>query len=562
MKQFIRKTLSIALVLVLALSVSVPAFAAEKVEIKQTGSQVPIVRLYGDGTPLVDKNGREMSRFGFIAGNNGQQGSGADMQNIVKSVANVLLPFLIQGLAFDNWDPYYENLQKEMSEIFGDVLLDENGEVSNGSGIKPSLAAETARNTNLDKKGSKGYYSISDYMFWYDWRLDPCVNAEKLHDYIEGIKKATKSSRISIIANCLGTDVVFAYIAKYGKDSLYGVGIDASTSLGSEPFSEAMSGKFEIDGSGIERLLNDLSAHDKFDLNSFLKATISLAEKSGLIDTLDEVTRQTIYEKLVKGVTSALVRGTIMNMPCYWSIVSVEDFDTAMEYVFGPEGSEERKTYAKLIEKIVNYNESVKKKIPSIMESLRDDENVKLGVVSKYGLQLLPICQSRNKIADTIVSVEKSSFGATTGTIYAPLSDEYIAAQTEKGLGKYISPDKQVDASTCIAPDYTWFIKNVPHSVDHVDDAEDKILYTVVSADKQYTINDLNVSQYTISLDGGTTLIDMTEDNCDTEPWKADEEEDHPKTIVERIFTFIKSLLNWFKEAFKIISSKLPSLSK
>lgn len=55
------------------------------------------------------------------------------------------------------------------------------------------------------------------------------------------------------------------------------------------------------------------------------------------------------------------------------------------------------------------------------------------------------------------------SFGATSSKVTEKLSDKYIAAQTEKGLGKYISPDKQVDASTCLFPETTWIIKNADH---------------------------------------------------------------------------------------------------
>ena len=109
---------------------------------------------------------------------------------------------------------------------------------------------------------------------------------------------------------------------------------------------------------------------------------------------------------------------------------------------------------------------------------------------------MIPTCQSANNIADTFVSVTSSSFGATTGTIYEPLSDEYIAAQQEKGLGKYISPDKNIDASTCLLPDNTWFIKGVRHS--EWTYAEDMLLMTVVTSDRQLTIDDFDESQFMV----------------------------------------------------------------
>ena len=69
-----------------------------------------------------------------------------------------------------------------------------------------------------------------------------------------------------------------------------------------------------------------------------------------------------------------------------------------------------------------------------IIKSISTKENgVKFGAVSKYGFQILPICQSYDVVSDQFVSVNHSSFGATTSTIYDTLSDDYIQSRIEKG---------------------------------------------------------------------------------------------------------------------------------
>ena len=52
------------------------------------------------------------------------------------------------------------------------------------------------------------------------------------------------------------------------------------------------------------------------------------------------------------------------------------------------------------------------------------------------------------------------------------LSDKYINQRVAEGKGKYISPDKLIDASTCLFPDTTWFIGNRshPYTPDWADD--------------------------------------------------------------------------------------------
>ncbi len=169
---------------------------------------------------------------------------------------------------------------------------------------------------------------------------------------------------------------------------------------------------------------------------------------------------------------------------------------------------------------------------------------------------MVPTCESATVVADTFVSVNSSSFGATTGTIYEPLSEEYIAAQTEKGLGKYISPDKQIDASTCFFPDYTWFVKGVPHWTWTT--AEDMLLMTVVTSDKQLTIDDFAESQFMVKdPTNSQAMTAMTEENCHTEAWVADEETDHPATLTAKLKLFVNAFVAFFKELIIVIKEKV-----
>ncbi len=72
-------------------------------------------------------------------------------------------------------------------------------------------------------------------------------------------------------------------------------------------------------------------------------------------------------------------------------------------------------------------------------------------------------------VGDQLQSACMQSFGATTAKVPETLSDSYIAKQTEKGLAGYISPDRQIDASTCMFPDQTWFVKNLRHATQTAD---------------------------------------------------------------------------------------------
>lgn len=547
----LKRIISVLLVLAMSFTFIIPAFAG--IDFYATKSRIPVIVVSGDGGTIVDKDGKELSKLTKFFTNKGGEVDKDDdeMSNIISSAANVVWPLLYGGLVTGNYEPYYESLQKELSELFGDIILDENGEASNGSGIDGWAKWKNGEDMVIDRLGDKGYYGIGDYQFYYDWRLDPIHNADILNNYIKGVKNVTGAPKVAVLCRCVGTSVVMAYLEKYGTDDICGLGMDGAVCMGAEPISEGISGKFKIDGDAIERILLDGNQIGLFNIDPLIIATLDLAEKSGVIDGALSVARETIYKELVKGVTSAFTLSSI-SYPCYWACVKPEDFDTALEYVFGEEGSEKRIKYAGLIEKITAYNEKVKKHIPEILKSVEED-GVKVAVIAKYGLQLIPTCESRNVIADSFVSTESSSFGATTGTVYRCLSNEYIASQREKGLEKYISPDKQVDASTCAFPDYTWFVKGVKHS--EWTNAENQLLITAITADRQLSVDDFDETQFMVrDKSNPGRMVAMTTENCNTENWVADEKNDKPTDRFEFLFSFIKSVISWFKLILKRIN--------
>lgn len=537
-----KKIVSLLLTFLLLFASMIPAFAG--VDSSASRSQIPVIRISGDGEALYNAQGERIMHFRGFLEDNGEED---DNSALYESIGNVLMPFLKEGILFNQWDNYYAALQTEIGELFGDALLDGNGDPIAGTGLSESRKNEIEWLKRTDRKGSKGYYGLHDYWFNYDWRLDPLYTADLFNDFVDAIKETTGSEKVCIVSSCLGTSVVTAYIAKYGMDDIHGIAFDGGVSYGSEVISESISGKFAVNGEAIERVLIDCAHYGLFDVGSFAMQTIDLATKSGLLDGVVGVTKVTLYYRIVKGVTSALALSTFYTWPSYWSAVTSEDFDSALKYVFGEEGSEKRVEYAGLIEKIINYDEVVRQHIPEIMQSIKDS-GANLAIMAKYGSQMIPVCESADMVSDQIASVYRASFGATTSDVCETLPEKYIAIQTDKGLGKYISPDRQIDASTCMFPDYTWFVKGASHS--NWTSQEMQILYDVVTAPEQLTVDDFAYSQF-IVYDNETDHAEaMTAENCNTEAWSTKK----PETVFEKIKALFESLIAWFKELYALLN--------
>ena len=544
-----KKAISVLLVFVLFFTLAIPAFSW--VDANETRSQIPVIRISGDGEALYDAQGNKLFHYRDI----GKLVSGESEANteMYKSMAKTLLPAIVKGLAINDWDDLYAGLETEFGKIFAEALLDENGNVPNNSGLGQHRIDEMEHKRHNSQKGEKGYFAYNDYWFRYDWRLDPLETADDLNSYIKDIKASTGCDKVGISATCLGTNVVMSYVAKYGVDDIQGIGMDGSVVSGAEILSEVVRAEFDVAPPALMRILRDVEGLGLFNMNDFLTETIEMLVQTGILEGIISTTETIFYDRLIAGATSALALSTFYTWPNYWACVSAEDYESAKYYVFGEEGSEKRVKYAGLIAKLDNYDKVVRRRIPELVQKIKDG-GANFGVISKYGFQIIPICESADLVSDQFASVKYSSFGATTTTVYDTFSDDYIAKRKAEGKDKYISPDKHIDASTCLVPDSTWFIKGSSHS--DWTCYEMKILYDVATADKQLTVDDMPYTQFMVYNKETNTLVPMTEENCNTEYWDADPEIYKPASFFDKIAVAFRAFAHWVEILIEFISTQ------
>lgn len=548
-----KKFISILMSIILVLSFTLPVFSW--VDANESRSQIPVIRISGDGEALYDTENNKIFHYKDVAKLIKNEGN-SENSELYKSMAKTLLPAMAKGLATDDWDDLYAGLETEIGKIFANSLLDENGNVTNGSGLSQSRKEQMENKRNNSQKGDKGYFAWNDYWFHYDWRLDPMETADEFNSFVKDIKRTTGCDKVGIAATCLGTNVVMAYVAKYGAKDIQGIAMDGSVVGGAEILSEIICAKFDVDPPAVVRILRDVEGLGMFSIDEFLMETIDLLVQTGLVEGVISTTENIFYDKLVEGVTSAFALSTFYTWPNYWACVSPEDYEDAKYYVFGEEGSEKRIKYAGLIDKLDNYDREVRQRVPELLQKIKDD-GANLGVISKYGFQMIPVCTATDAISDQFASVKRSSFGATTSTVYETLSDEYIAQRIAEGKGEYISPDKHIDASTCLYPENTWFIKGSSHS--NWTSYELKIMYDVASAEKQLTVNDFPYGRFMVYDTKADMLAPMTEENCNTEYWNADPDIYKPSSFVDKLEVFVNALARLTEMLFELLINSIKN---
>ena len=557
-----KKIISVLLAVLMAFTCVMPAFASTGVE------HLPVILLQGDGTQIYvpDENAPNGEKNVWDDLFEGVSGSG----KIIETVANILLPFLTEGLLFDKWDNYYNTFYEEIAPLFDPLRMDENGDPRYNSGLGKE---DKAHNISAPKQNPAnwqgGKYDSQDYIFRYDWRVDPLEVVDELHQFILEVMRTTGKSKVNLAGNCLGGSYVLAYLAKHGTDGhIKNVFFNTTVGNGTDLLTDAYCGDIVLDQAALQRFLNQNVQKDGETVAGLLKTTPIINELiltsydllaqthvlEGLGMTFDE-----LYQKIYAGLVPKLAIAIFATMPGYWSIVSPERYEEARNFVFGKEGDEMYEEYKGLVARLDNYYNTVSSKKNEIISNCQA-AGVYFGATAKYGYQMYPFVKSQNELGDQLVDLEHSSFGATVAPdVYSKLPDAHIQAAIKAGTDKYISPDKMVDASTSLFKDSLWVMKNLSHDNTELDYE----LITIFCRNTNFTINsDPNFPQYFIllpdtmekdpetgALDNSTgVVVPMTEENCHLTLWDEipDEQKTEP-TIGSRIIAFFRWLTAMIK---------------
>ena len=235
-------------------------------------------------------------------------------------------------------------------------------------------------------------------------------------------------------------------------------------------------------------------------------------------------------------------------------MVRPENYEKAKKLVFGEKGSEKYAKYSGLISKIDNYNSRVGSRVDEVLLEAKAS-GVNVAVISKYGYQLDFYCGESEKISDRWISLGYASFGATTSEITTTLTDKYIKDRVDNGYGEYISPDKKVDASTCILPETTWFLKGVVH--DNWSDGEYALALKFIASNGEMTVNTYKEYPRYLVCDVNTdkdVIFPMTEDNCDVDDFEIAPK---PQTKTEILVARLKALFTWLTSLINLMVDKL-----
>ena len=516
MKKITAVILSVTLIFGMAFCVAPSSVAA------QPGLDVPLVYVQGQGEYLYRNLGTpEQEQIYPIQ----------IPENYISEKVEQYLPVFAEAFFTQEWDEFCVALYDCIVPLLADIRLDNNGEVADGSTISWSWSEETLRDTKVN-----GKYGINDYLFEYDWRLDPWTIADELHAYIEAVKKVTGSESVALLGRCLGSSIVAAYMTKYDGENVSECIFYASASHGAAMASKAFCGELYLEADGIERYVYDLKLFEEDYIENLLESFVTMFNKTYGMDIACWAVNN-VYKDIYLNIIPPIMSETFATFPGYWSMVTEEDYEKAKEVIFyGSEPGE----YAGLIEKIDNYHVNTRLKMDEKYLEL-SGKGMEFSNIAKYGRQIIPVSEDNDVISDGTCEITQSSMGVTYKGVVSVLDEEYIDRAKANRTDKYISPDKQLDASTCLFPDTTWFIKNIDH--DYFPDSINGIIVEIINNDGLTVFDNENYPQYLVFDEETDGISPMTEENKNTtDHWNV---------------SFFEAFITFFRSVFELIKVKL-----
>lgn len=453
--------------LVMAFTLCVPAFAVDDY----------VYETDYDGNPVIIVRGIDFAGLTYADGTKALQVNGGQ-------IISLLFKSFWGSLTLQGEETIADGIFEVAKGIFEPIAPDREGNATNGVSMvqypgpvseHPDLlySLTDGAEPGIVKTAVEKYGPQNTYFFTYDWRKAPEQLAEELSSFVETAKENSGKDKVNIICASMGGMVTTAYLHYYGSDSVESCVYLSGAHNGTYVCGDALNGRIVFESQVLVDFIN-YSAGD----NIMLKLFFGLFKALGAVDFLTFVINDTVQTSFDRA-NDVMLRDCLGTMCGLWALCPDEDFESAVENIFG--GHEEE--YPVLLEKL----EETKSFVFSTQETLTKAMNngTKISFVSNYNQPLIPIYERATVNGDSVLETELTSNFATVADFGKTLSADYLDGK-DRAL---VSPDRVVDASTAWFVDNTWYVKDAPHVAADYGTGFGDFTFTLLESPVQPTVD-------------------------------------------------------------------------
>ncbi|MCL2107231.1 MAG: hypothetical protein FWH26_09300 [Oscillospiraceae bacterium] len=471
-----KRILCIVLAATLLCGVGTVAMASETENAQEDRTNYPTIYLAGGWHALYTDYGTKEKRKAYFDTSDSMTTDKETRDAIFEAIGNL------------DFDALGKGLSRMFTKAYEDVAMDCDGESINPDlecpvriyfdpgtldylatlptvvledvlGLDPTLLKQFPDGTRYYGADVGVYFKDNEGYFSFDWRLDPRENAALLHTWIETtFIDEDVSDKVNLAFVSGSGPIGLSYLYEYGTEYLNAITFNESFHNGSSLWGGIATRQFAL---GADALGNTgpMYCWSMQDTIKPLITPIRVLYEVGLIDVAAKVLNFAASDAFNKLYEEALIP-MWFHMPFYWALVPHSIYEQAKRALFPDHSSYAQ--HANLFEKTDFYHNYIMADSDNILAEAA--EEIKVGINCGYGFPLSPYSATSYVSSDELLDTQYASSGATCAPPNRPFSVFY--KQVNPGDVNYVSPDRYIDASTCVLPDYTWFNKDMPHLPD------------------------------------------------------------------------------------------------
>ncbi len=388
-----------------------------------------------------------------------------DVPEILKAVARYLIAPLVKSLVAQKDCGIVEAIGKVAEVAFSEQKTLPDGSFANNdigllefNGSLADFATPDDAETQSYMQYQCSYLyrilplrSVSDIigeenLFFFTFSLfgDPMESAGRLDEYIDTVLQKTGAKKVNLLPISLGGTVFTAFCDRFtDTDKVNSIVNVVPVLNGTQSVTDMFNRDFDISADfwynyGIPMMISEFTEYGElighavnFLLRS-LPADVNAAMLTRIYDTL--------------------LNNLFVNTPQIWAMVTREAYpELAEKYLGDEEHAPVRAKTDAFYQAQLDLEDNIKAMTAN---------GIKINIISGYGLHtgdarynFFRVTANADKVnGDGVINVESTTLGATAALPGEKLSE-----------GGRLSPDGEVDASTGILPDNTWYFYNMHH---------------------------------------------------------------------------------------------------
>lgn len=365
--------------------------------------------------------------------------------NVAETAAlpDALLPMaanLIKAVALRSWDAGADAISDIAYALLGHLQCDTAGK-------SIQAISNPYRPIPPDQDHKVNHY----YHFKYDWRLDPMQAARELDEYVKLVQASTGHKKVVLQYHSEGGIVVNAYLAQFGDasvDHLIGV---ASAHNGLTLLGELFNKNVQLDAAALANLVRTFIESDG--AMALIGDLVGVLEQAGILDAL-VFALQLVLDNAGDRLFETTLVPLFAQWPALWGFVPDAYYESAKAAML------DSKTHAALIRVIDDYHYKAGAKADALLKKAVKN-GAKVSIIACYGYPSMPFFADANLCADGLIDTALESSGATCAPCGQVLPEGY--KQKVADGHNHLSPNGQIDASTCVFPEQTWFLQDMLH---------------------------------------------------------------------------------------------------